>query len=131
MNRSVYQLTATVAALWLAVAMAASVQAKELPKGKAEREGFSSERLERLSDFMDGRVADGTMVGGLGMIARNGRIVYSDTYGDADREAGRAMTDDALFRIYSMTKPITAVALMMLYEEGEVFPQRSGGDVHS
>jgi CubicO group peptidase (beta-lactamase class C family) len=70
---------------------------------------------------MQRRVADGTMVGGLGMIARNGSIVYLQTYGLADREAGRVMQDDAIFRIYSMSKPVTAVALMLLYEEGRFF----------
>jgi CubicO group peptidase (beta-lactamase class C family) len=101
--------------------LAGTVAAKELPDIKPERVGVSAERLERLTELMNARVADGTMVGGLGMIARNGKIVYSETYGQADREAGRAMTEDAIFRIYSMTKPITAVALMMLYEEGKFF----------
>jgi len=96
-------------------------QAKELPGAKPEREGLSQERLDRLTEFMNGRVADGTMVGGLGMIARNGKVVYTETYGQADREAERAMEEDAIFRIYSMSKPITAVALMMLYEEGKFF----------
>jgi CubicO group peptidase (beta-lactamase class C family) len=68
---------------------------------------------------MNAKVEDGTMVGGMGMIARNGKIIYSQTYGQADREAGKAMTDDAIYRIYSMSKPITGVALMMLYEEGK------------
>lgn len=96
-----------------------AVTAKELPTTKPTREGMSSQRLERLTNLMQERVADGTMVGGLGMIARNGKIVYQQTYGQADREQGRAMEEDAIFRIYSMTKPITAVALMMLYEEGK------------
>ncbi|MEQ8692949.1 MAG: serine hydrolase domain-containing protein, partial [Pseudomonadales bacterium] len=56
-----------------------------------------------------------------GVIARNGRVIYSETYGLADREANRAMTEDAIYRIYSMTKPITALAVMMLYEEGHFF----------
>ena len=86
--------------------------AKELPTTKPEREGFSQERLDKLTAFMDGRVADGTMVGGLGMIARNGKVIYSQTYGQADRENQREMQEDAIFRIYSMTKPITAVALL-------------------
>lgn len=103
------------------VLLTGTVAAKELPDSKPERVGLSSERLERLTDLMNARVADGTMVGGLGMIARNGKIVYTKTYGQADREVGRAMTEDAIFRIYSMTKPITAVALMMLYEEGKFF----------
>lgn len=109
--------------LILAVPLALPVvaNAKELSTSKPERAGMSSERLLRLTEMMNERVADGTMVGGLGMIARNGKIIYSETYGLADREAQRVMTDDAIFRIYSMTKPITAVALMMLYEEGKFF----------
>jgi len=86
---------------------------------KPERQGFSSERLAKLTQLMNAKVEDGTMVGGMGMIARNGKIIYSQTYGQADREAGKVMTDDAIYRIYSMSKPITGVALMMLYEEGK------------
>lgn len=97
----------------------APVSAKEIGSTKPERQGFSSERLEKLTQLMNAKVDDGTMVGGMGVIARNGKIIYSETYGQADREAGRAMTEDAIFRIYSMTKPITGVALMMLYEEGK------------
>ena len=97
----------------------APASAKEMSSTKPERQGFSSERLEKLTQLMNAKVEDGTMVGGMGMIARNGKIIYSQTYGQADREAGKAMTDDAIYRIYSMTKPITGVALMMLYEEGK------------
>ena len=97
----------------------APASAKEMNSTKPERQGFSSERLEKLTQLMNAKVEDGTMVGGMGMIARNGKIIYSQTYGQADREAGKAMTDDAIYRIYSMSKPITGVALMMLYEEGK------------
>jgi CubicO group peptidase (beta-lactamase class C family) len=93
----------------------APVTAKEMSITKPERQGFSTERLAKLTQLMNAKVEDGTMVGGMGMIARNGKIIYSQTYGQADREAGKAMADDAIFRIYSMTKPITGVALMMLY----------------
>ena len=55
----------------------------------------------------------------MGVIARNGKIIYQQSYGMADRETGRVMEDDAIYRIYSMSKPITGVALMMLYEEGK------------
>ena len=58
------------------------------------------------------------MVGGEGLIARGGHIVYHATWGDRDREAGLPATRDTLYRIYSMTKPITTVAVLMLYEEG-------------
>lgn len=96
-----------------------SVGARDLPSTKAEREGFSSQRLARIGTHMNQAVADGTMVGGLGLVARNGRVVYSDTWGMRDREARTAMTSDSIFRIYSMSKPITGVALMMLFEEGK------------
>jgi CubicO group peptidase (beta-lactamase class C family) len=66
-------------------------------------------------------VDDGVMVGGLGMVARRGKVVYAETWGQSDREAGKAMTMDTIFRIYSMSKPITGVAVMMLYEEGRFF----------
>ena len=94
------------------------VLAKELQFSKPERQGFSSERLERITQQMNARVEDGTMAGGMGLIARNGKIIYQQTYGFADRETQRVMEDDAVYRIYSMSKPITAVALMILYEEG-------------
>lgn len=93
-------------------------KAMTIPSALPAREGFSSERLQRINDRMEAAVADGIMVGGQGVIARNGAIVFNESWGMADREAGRPMTDDALFRIYSMSKPITGVALMMLYEEG-------------
>ncbi len=109
-------------ALALLVASAPLVaRGNDLPSAKPEDVGLSSERLARISDHMLDRVEDGTMVGGLGMIARNGKVVYSETWGQRDREAEKPMTMDTIFRIYSMTKPITSVAVMMLYEEGHFF----------
>ncbi|WOJ94047.1 serine hydrolase domain-containing protein [Congregibacter variabilis] len=95
-----------------------SPQPMAIPSASPAREGFSGERLARINDRMEEAVSEGIMVGAHGVIARNGTIVFDETWGMADREAGKPMTDDALFRIYSMSKPITAVALMMLYEEG-------------
>ena len=83
--------------------------------------GVSEARLARITDYMNQAVSDGTMVGGLGLIHRRGEVVYEETYGQADREADRPMTQDAIFRIYSMSKPITGVAVMMLHEEGKFF----------
>lgn len=96
----------------------ASAIAGEIGSSSPKRQGFDAQRLDALTQFMDAKVADGTMAGGMGVIARNGRVVYKRTYGFADREAGRQMEEDAIYRIYSMSKPITSVALMMLYEEG-------------
>jgi CubicO group peptidase (beta-lactamase class C family) len=105
--------------LTVLLACAGSVHGREIGSSSPERQGFSSDRLDRLTQFMEAKVDDGTMVGGLGVIARNGKVIYIESFGQADREAGRVMEEDAIFRIYSMTKPITGVALMMLYEEGK------------
>ena len=80
--------------------------------------GFSPERLARIDGHMAAAVEAGTMVGGEGLIARGGKIVYHETWGERDREAQLPATTATLYRIYSMTKPITTVAVLMLYEEG-------------
>ncbi len=95
------------------------LQAKDLPEVKPAAEGFSAERLARIDVYMKQAVKDGVMVGGHGLIARNGNVVYSETWGDRDRERGLDMEEDTLHRIYSMSKPVTGVALMILYEEGK------------
>jgi len=97
------------------------VEAREIRSVAPDREGFSQDRLKRITEHMNDRVEDGTMVGGMGLIARNGNIVYQEVYGLADRDAQRAMEEDAIYRIYSMSKPITAAAVMMLYEESKFF----------
>lgn len=104
--------------LLFAVSALTDALADALPQGQPGKQGFSSERLQRINQYMQRAVRDEVMIGGLGMIARNGKIVYSNTWGQSDREAAKTMTEDTLFRIYSMTKPITSVAVMMLYEEG-------------
>lgn len=105
-----------IAGLYLVVSVAT---AGDLRTGSPKREGMSPARLDRIDSYMEQQVEVGVMVGGLGMIARNGRVVYNATWGMSDREQGIPMTDDRIFRIYSMTKPVTGVALMMLYEEGK------------
>jgi CubicO group peptidase (beta-lactamase class C family) len=102
----------------LAAFLSVTVTAADLRSGAPQRSGFSPERLQRIDNFMNQAVADGVMVGGQGMIARGNRVVYQRTWGLSDRETAKPMTEDAIFRIYSMSKPITAVALMMLYEDG-------------
>ena len=105
--------------LLVCIAAAASVSAREISQASPEKLGFSVARFAKVTEFMNAEVQQGTMIGGMGLIARDGKIVYQQTYGMADREAGRLMEEDAIFRIYSMTKPITGVALMMLFEEGK------------
>lgn len=83
-----------------------------------ESVGMSSERLERLNAGMQKIIDDGRLAGITTMIARHGKIAHFETFGQQNIEAGTPMPKDAIFRIYSMSKPITGVALMMLYEEG-------------
>ncbi|MGI9612535.1 MAG: serine hydrolase domain-containing protein [Acidimicrobiales bacterium] len=84
----------------------------------AETVGMSSARLERIAPVMQSYVDDRGVVGISTMICRRGEIVHRAQFGHRDREADLAMTDDTIFRIYSMTKPIISTALMMLQEEG-------------
>ena len=83
-----------------------------------ESVGMSSQRLARIAPVMDDFVRDNRLPGILTHIERRGQIVHHHCAGLIDIAAGKPMRDDALFRIYSMTKPIISVALMMLYEEG-------------
>ena len=80
--------------------------------------GFSAERLERIRPVMQGYVDDGRIAGFLTAVARRGKIVHFETIGMQDIENEKPMEADTIFRIHSMSKPITSVAVMMLYEEG-------------
>ncbi|HEY1943489.1 MAG TPA: serine hydrolase domain-containing protein [Roseiarcus sp.] len=86
--------------------------------GKAEAVGMSAARLERIAPAMEAYVDRGVYAGVRTIVARRGVVVHDGAYGLRDREAGLAMTEDAIFRLYSMTKPIVCTALMTLYEEG-------------
>lgn len=92
-----------------------------IPKCAPEEVGLSPARLERIGETFQAYVDRQEAAGALGLIARRGKIGYLETWGDRDREAGEEMTEDTIFRIYSMSKPITSVAVMMLYEEGHFF----------
>ena len=81
--------------------------------------GLSTARLERITDHLERNyIASGKIAGCQVAVARHGHLAYFRSFGQMDRERGKAMSDDAIFRIYSMTKPITSVALMSLYERG-------------
>jgi len=84
----------------------------------AEQVGLSTERLGRLSRHLERLLDEGRTGGFQVLIARHGKVVMHENLGMADREARRPITDDTLFRIMSMTKPIVGVAMMQLYEEG-------------
>ncbi len=89
------------------------------PAASAEAVGFDSARLKRLDDYMAQVVADGRVAGMTTLLARHGKTVSFRTYGKASLATGKPMDKDALFRIYSMTKPLTGVAMMILFEEGK------------
>jgi CubicO group peptidase (beta-lactamase class C family) len=86
---------------------------------KADEAGMSAERLERITRHLQTRyVQPGKIAGCQVLVARKGHVAYFRSLGLMDREREKPMRPDAIFRIYSMTKPITSVALMMLFEEG-------------
>lgn len=92
-----------------------------LPRAaRPEEVGLSTERLARLSKLTQEHIDAGRLPGAVILIARRGKIAAFDALGFRDRDKGLPMTHDALFRIYSMTKPITTVAAMMLQEEGRL-----------
>jgi CubicO group peptidase (beta-lactamase class C family) len=87
-----------------------------------ESVGFSSERLERLHSFIQGVVDKKELSGAVTILARHGKIVDYRTYGVQDFTTGVPMSKDTIFRDYSMTKPVTGVAMLILYEEGKWLP---------
>jgi CubicO group peptidase (beta-lactamase class C family) len=97
-------------------------QVRDLIEVKPETVGFSSERLQRLDSAMRGLVEKKEFSGMITVIARHGKIVNFKVHGNQDIESGKPMQKDTIFRIYSMTKPITGVAMMILYEEGKWNP---------
>jgi len=86
---------------------------------RPEEVGLSSERLARIERHLERRYLDQKKIAGaLTLVARRGRVAHLAPVGMMDLERGRPMREDTIFRIYSMTKPITSVALMTLYEHG-------------
>src|SRR3546814_4541434 len=85
------------------------------------QEGFSPERLEKIDQFLEEATGHDHRVAGVAaLVARNGRIVYVSAKGFRDIEAGDPLEQDDIFRIASQTKTITAIGVMMLYEEGKL-----------
>jgi CubicO group peptidase (beta-lactamase class C family) len=89
-----------------------------LPLAAPEDIGLSSARLARLGTVVAGEIERGRVPGAVALVARRGRVGYFESFGQRDAAAGAPMAKDAIFRIYSMTKPITSVAAMMLWEDG-------------
>jgi CubicO group peptidase (beta-lactamase class C family) len=103
----------------LAVCLLASVlSAQELTPAKPESVGLSSERLERIATNVQRAIDEKRIAGVVTLVARRGHVAWLKAQGMQDREAGKPMPTDAIFRICSMSKAITSLAVMMLYEEG-------------
>ncbi|MGD9879392.1 MAG: serine hydrolase domain-containing protein [Reyranella sp.] len=110
---------AVLAALAMSVALPAGAQG--IPKAQSPEEvGFVSTRLKRLSDRINEGVKNNELPGAVVLIARNGKLAMFDSFGFRDKEAKVPMTNDTIFRIASMTKPIVSVAAMLLVEEGRI-----------
>jgi CubicO group peptidase (beta-lactamase class C family) len=89
---------------------------------KPESVGFSSERLVHLHEAMQRPIDEKSLAGVVTLLMRHNKLVEQRSYGVKDLASGSPMTNDTIFRIYSMTKPVTGVAMMMLYEEGKWHP---------
>lgn len=98
--------------------MTMPLQAADVAVVNSEAVGFSSDRLGKISEFVDREIAAGNLAGAVTLVARHGQVVLFESAGRYGIEDNRPMDKDALFRIFSMTKPITTVAAMILYEEG-------------
>jgi CubicO group peptidase (beta-lactamase class C family) len=94
--------------------------AGELPVTSPENVGMSSEKLARAKSSVQALIDNEKMAGASIIVARNGKIVLSETFGMMDQKANKHMQPDTIFRIYSMSKPISSVAAMMLYEQGKL-----------
>ncbi|MEZ4702272.1 MAG: serine hydrolase domain-containing protein [Rhodothermales bacterium] len=97
-----------------------SLRAQQMPVAAPEELGFSTQRLERLTDVLQGYVDRGQMSGSVVLVARHGQIAYLKAFGQRDVESSAPMPEDAIFRIASQSKATVSVAIMMLQEEGKL-----------
>src|SRR6476619_6686997 len=98
--------------------VALCVTAATLPKTRPEEAGLSTERLQRVSALVKRYIDSGEIAGAVSLVARRGNLVLLESQGVMDLESRKPMPADAIFRLASMTKPITSIAVMMLHEEG-------------
>jgi len=127
-NRYMYILRIVLAGTLLALGSDASISqqadrhAVDLTVVKPETVGFSSARIERLHALMQQAVDQKQIAGIVTILARHGKVVDYRTYGQRDMASASPMTKDVIFRDFSMTKPVTGVAMMILYEQGKWLP---------
>jgi len=102
------------------VFLAAITRGDELPRGDAKSQGFSPEKLERLPAILKEAVEQKQIAGGVALVARRGRVIHVSLAGLQDIESKTPMADGTIFRLASMSKPITSVAVMQLIEDGKL-----------
>jgi CubicO group peptidase (beta-lactamase class C family) len=110
----------TIAGALCLLATTAAFAEDPLPRAKPEEAGFSSERLSRIGATLNADIEAGRIPGAVIAIARHGKLVMFEAYGWRDKDAKVAMTTDSIFNIASMTKPMTTVGALMLYEQGKL-----------
>ena len=104
----------------LCVLLAFQAFAASLTVTKPEEVGFSAERLKRVHSVVQSHIDAKDFAGAVTLVARKGKVVHFEAQGTTDMESGKALRSDTLFRMASMTKPLTAVAVLMLMEEGKL-----------
>jgi len=107
-------------AVAVACMLALPVWAEEIPRTKPEAVGMSGERLAKVTAAVQKMVEDGKIAGAITVVARKGKIVHFEACGLRDLDGKKPMTEDTIMRFYSMSKPITTVAAMILYDEGKL-----------
>ena len=114
--------------------------AGELPIAKPEDVGLSSEKLQQARAAVSKLIKDGEVAGAITLVARHGKVVFFEAQGVRDVATGKPMAKDTICRFYSMSKPVTTVAAMILWEEGRLklddpvskyLPQLKGVKVHA
>ena len=103
-----------------AIFSAAFVQAQGLPSASPESVGMSAPKLAHIKEAFAQEIDKGNLPGVVVVVARRGKLVYTETVGFQNKEVGKALSKDAIFRIYSMTKPLVSVGAMMLVEDGKM-----------
>lgn len=106
--------------IFLFIILITTLRAQELPVGKPEELGFSTERLQRLTSVFQAYVTDKKMAGSVVLVMRHGKVAYFNSFGKRDVEANAPMTNDVIFRIASQTKAIVSTGIMILQEEGKL-----------
>lgn len=119
-RRTVLRAAAASVAVLCALSWSAQALARDLPAAKPESVGMSSERLARIGQWLKADVDAKKIPGAVVLVLRQGKVVYYEAVGSVDPASGAPMPRDAIFRIYSMTKPIASAIAMQLVEEGRL-----------